>query len=197
MKIVMILCFTLYELIYSASKNPLDFNYFFLSNNITGTNDPTQLDDYRDRCIQKFSKCNCCVGDLDNMRCGLPVICIALIEGDIQRRQLTAENIGYYIIIIYAGGIQALGLAFKLSNDRKYYIFVIILVTIGLITTFPFSLCFIYFMCKRKKSLTFYNTNIKAKPPVIKYNINPQINDIKNTHHQKNQINTIVAFILT
>ena len=166
---------------YSSSKNNLSYkNYFFLSNNITGTDNPEELDEYRNRCSQKLHKCSCCIGNIDDMRCGLPVICLALSEADIQRRKWTAGQIAYTIIIIYAAGFKTLGLAFRLRRENDCCkVFYYILLPIGLIGTFPFSIFFIYLLCDSKNK-NHEITNIKAKKAHVEYNIDYNNNMNKN-----------------
>ncbi len=124
-------------------------NTFYIANNITGTGNYIDDVTYRKLCINNYRSCICCIGEIEKIRCGLPIICQTLIKANNQ--SFNYSVIYVTSIVVFLGIISlTIGLVFK-STEHPIIIFCL---NLGIICLFPISLIIIliiYGGCSLKK----------------------------------------------
>jgi hypothetical protein len=161
---------------------------FYIHNNVTGSGYVLRDIAY-DAICSGMKDCKCCIGYINEIRCGNPLICELLNEFSASAKSYGPGTIVIYILGTYISGFKMLALGIRAMRQNKGMCcrwFGGILIIIGLVATFPFGLLMMCCLdinlpdlkccckCKKGKAKTSAGTEMVPKL----YNDNPQPHEL-------------------
>ena len=130
------------------SLNSIYYNIVYPANNITGTGDKLKDVPYKVLCKVLSCVSGCCVGEIDNMRCGAAADCKVYSN--------YAEMPGIIAAIVVPIGVFILFIAFciYLMKYRKYSFCGALCMFFGILFVVSIPVVLYYLFCKKDNSAT-------------------------------------------
>jgi hypothetical protein len=141
-----------------ASDNIFYIRRFYIENDIIGTGNSFKDAAYRSIC--QSLGCTCCIGELNEMRCGVKVLCQAMKDAGSSQKQQSLMLLVIFIIALYILGITFMAVSIYILRKQELCFMKAIVgyicFTFGFIFLFPFSIV-ILLRC-------FSNKRVSIKP---------------------------------
>jgi hypothetical protein len=174
---------------FARISNPKYDTRFYIHNNVTGSGYVLRDTAY-DAICSGMKDCKCCIGYINEIRCGNPLICGVLNEIAASEAASRPWLIVIYILCIYSAGFRMLTLGIRAVQGGKAICckwFGYMLIAISIVATFPFGLILMFCSdgtnlpqlkccckCKKRKAKASAGTEMVPKL----YNDNPQPHEL-------------------
>ena len=126
-------------------QNSIYYNLAYPANNITGTGDVLKDVPFRVLCMLLACNSGCCVGEIDNMRCGLAADCQVYLD--------YSKIPGMVVAIVVPIGVFILltALFIYLNRFKKYSCCSAFCMCLGCLLVITIPVVIYYLLCKKQK----------------------------------------------